>query len=225
LGGSSSTKTNARKPLSMYIPKLFESIDRDEIIAFMRKYSFATIVSTTAGLPEATHLPFVIEEKDNQLTLLSHFARANPQAQISDRQEVLVIFMEPHAYISPSHYEKDTNVPTWNYMAVHAYGKLELIDDDLAAELLLKKMISNYEQSYMQQWDSLPQDYRSKMIKGISAFQVVVTNLQAKKKLSQNRSNIEKVSIITSLAQSESTPEQEIATYLQAMQSLQKTDE
>jgi len=180
----------------------------------MQRYSFAAIVTVKDGLPVATHLPFLVEEKDGILTLKSHFARANPQAADSIDTNVLVIFTEPHAYISPKNYEKVENVPTWNYLAVHAYGKCKLLDGEENKASLLKATIQNFEAGYLKQWESLPEDFRHKMMKGIVAFEIVVDDLQAKAKLSQNRTEIERKNIIGELEHFENTNEKDIAEYM-----------
>src|ERR1700733_5703276 len=114
----------------MYIPSFNKFEDRQQVIAFMQRYSFATIVSVKDNIPVATHLPFLVKVEDDKVILRAHFAKANPQAKDSIGQQVLVIFAEPHAYISPKNYEKAENVPTWNYLAVHAYGQCTLLDGD-----------------------------------------------------------------------------------------------
>jgi transcriptional regulator len=201
----------------MYIPSFNSFTDGQEIIAFMQRYSFATIVTSVDGLPVATHLPFLVRQEDDRLILRSHFAKANPQwRQVFDKTS-LVIFTEPHAYISPSNYETETVVPTWNYIAVHAYGQATLLDSIEQKADLLKHTIETFEAGYYQQWQRLPDDYKSRMMNGIVAFQIEVTDLQAKKKLSQNRSEIEKENIIHSLEQSEDTNEREIAAYMQKL--------
>ena len=198
----------------MYIPHFNSFTDGQEIIAFMQRYSFATIVTTVNGIPEATHLPFLVKDENGKEYLLSHFAKANPQSsQIIDNTS-LVIFTEPHAYISPTNYEKEENVPTWNYIAVHAYGKASLIEEVAKKAELLQHTIEFYDKGYLQQWDGLSEQYKSKMMKGIAAFQIEVTDLQAKKKLSQNRSEQEQKNIIHSLSKSADTNEQEIAAYM-----------
>lgn len=198
----------------MYTPKYFQLSDHQEAIGFMQKYSFATIVTHLNGVPEATHLPFLVERRGEQLILISHFAKANPQVGVVFNETSLVIFTEPHAYISPSNYEKEQNVPTWNYVAIHAYGKATLIDDKAQVAQLLEKMIGFYEAAYREQWDNLSDDYKHKMMNGITAFEIVVTDLQAKKKLSQNRTEIERENIISSLSSSTDKNEQEIAAYM-----------
>jgi len=201
----------------MYTPKHFQLTDHQEAISFMQKYSFATIVTLLNGVPEATHLPFLVEQRGEQLVLVSHFAKANPQAAAVFNETSLVIFTEPHAYISPSNYEKEQNVPTWNYLAIHAYGKAELIDDKTQVAQLLEKMIGFYEAAYRDQWDKLSYDYKHKMMNGIIAFEIVVTDLQAKKKLSQNRTEVERENIISSFSSSADKNEQEIAAYMSAL--------
>ncbi len=126
----------------------------------------------------------------------------------------MVIFTEPHAYISPKHYQKEESVPTWNYIAVHAYGKARIIEQEEKKAELLEHTIACYDAGYLQQWDHLPEQFKSKMIKGIVAFEIEVSDLQAKKKLSQNRSQQERENIISSLSQSNDPHEKEIAAYM-----------
>lgn len=198
----------------MYTPKHFQLSNHQEAISFMQKYSFATIVTMLNGVPEATHLPFLVEQRGEELVLVSHFAKANPQAGAVFHETSLVIFTEPHAYISPSNYEKEQNVPTWNYLAIHAYGKANLINDKNQVNQLLEKLITVYEIDYLQQWQSLSEDYKLKMLNGITAFEIVVTDLQGKKKLSQNRTQVERDNIIKSLNKSTNPTEREIAAYM-----------
>ena len=194
----------------MYIPKHFSEEDISQILSFMKEFSFATIVSMQDSMPVATHLPFVIEEREGKIILVAHFARANEQWKALEQQTALIIFAEPHAYISPTHYETELNVPTWNYVAVHAYGKVEIIADKQKTIEVLEKTIRNYEAGYEQQWNQLPEKYRDGMVKGIVAFEVTVTDLQAKYKLSQNRTEIERKSIIESLKNSKSAVEHKV---------------
>jgi len=200
----------------MYIPSFNKFEDRQQVISFMQRYSFATIVTVKGGLPVATHLPFLVVQKEDQIILKAHFAKANPQAKDCIDQKALVIFTEPHAYISPKNYEKEENVPTWNYLAVHAYGTCTLLDDEQKAELL-KDTISNFEKDYLKQWDALSEDYKYKMMKGIVAFEIVVDDLQAKAKLSQNRSEKEQENIINDLSHAPNTVEKETADYMKAL--------
>ena len=198
----------------MYTPKHFQLSDEQEAISFMQRYSFATIVTATDNVPFATHIPFLVEKRCDQIILASHFAKANPQASEIVGKDILVIFTEPHAYISPKYYEKETNVPTWNYIAVHAYGKATILPEGEQTAGLLARMISNYEADYLTQWNGLPDEYKQRMMKGIVAFEIVVDDLQGKQKLSQNRSEVEQENIINALSKSNDTTEAEIARYM-----------
>lgn len=206
----------------MYIPHFNAFTDGQEIIAFMQRYSFATMVTAVNGVPEATHLPFLVKQENDKVFLLSHFAKANPHAAQVIGNISLVIFTEPHAYISPKNYQKEENVPTWNYIAVHAYGQAEILEEEHKKAELLKHTIEYYDAGYLQQWDKLTDQYKSKMMKGIVAFEIEVTDLQAKNKLSQNRSEIEKENIIHSLGKSSDTNEKEIAAYMAKLKDQEK---
>ncbi len=199
----------------MYIPKHYQQHDRSEIVAFMKAYSFATIVTASDGLPLASHLPFVVIETGDEIVLSAHFAKANGQWEaIAGNKSVLVIFSEPHAYISPRHYESEMNVPTWNYLAVHVYGEGVLVTDTAETFSLLEAMINNYEPEYKAQWDTLPLEYKERMAAGIVPFQIKVTDIQAKKKLSQNRGESERKSIISAFENSNDSNEQAIAAFM-----------
>src|SRR5688500_11980416 len=206
----------------MYIPKLNLETDRNKIVAFMKQFSFATIITAKDNFPIATHLPFLVTIKDDTVILTSHFARANDHWKDLENNKVLAIFSEPHAYISPKNYDKELNVPTWNYISIHAYGQGKLITETARTFEVLEATIDSYETSYRQQWNSLPEDYKLKMSKGIVAFEIVVTDLQAKKKLSQNRTDTEKQKIINTLSKSNDTNEQLIAGYMRENQSTSK---
>jgi transcriptional regulator len=189
--------------------------EKEEIVAFMKQYSFATIVTAKESLPTANHLPFTVQYEQESIRLLSHFSKANKQWETIVDRDVLVIFSEPHAYISPKHYDNDFSVPTWNYVAVHAYGKGRLLEDVQEVVMLLEEAIRCFEPDYKKQWDSLPQEFKLKNIKGIVAFEIQVQDLQAKKKLSQNKNREEQMRIVTALSQSDNPREMEVARYMQ----------
>jgi len=182
----------------VYIPRENRLEDRKRILSFMHEYPFATLISTAGDRPEATHLPFVIKERDDKVILVSHMAKPNAQWKHFDN-EVLVVFQEPHAYISPSHYEHAQNVPTWNYAAVHAYGKPHIFTEEQEVRSVLEEMIHFYEAEYYTQWNTLDPKYTSGLMKGIVAFEIEVTELQAKFKMSQNKTPIERENIINAL--------------------------
>jgi len=199
----------------MYIPVINEMNDRDEVLAFIKEHSFATIITNGGGVPIASHLPMVIEEEMDSLKIIGHFAKANSHWQLLNNQKSLIIFAEPHAYISPAHYESLVNVPTWNYIAVHVYGDCTLVTDDASSIAILEKTIGTYEAEYKKQWDALPADYKKANLNGIVCFEMKVTDIQAKKKLSQNKTSNERQSIIRQLEKSSNTLEVKIAGLMQ----------
>ena len=182
----------------------------------MKQYSFATLINVVDNVPVATHLPFLIKQEGDQVILSSHLAKANPQSDHITSGTSLIIFTEPHAYISPQHYEKELNVPTWNYIAVHAYGETKVVDDEAQQLVALEEMIASYDTAYLQQWAGIPMDYKLKMCKAIVVFDITVTDLQGKKKLSQNRTDADRESIIKAFANSADANEQVIGEYMQA---------
>jgi transcriptional regulator len=196
--------------------------DKEKIIAFMQQFSFGTLVTIKGGLPVATHLPFIVSQRGDKVVIATHLAKANDQRKGIEQDKALLIFTEPHAYISPRHYDKELNVPTWNYIAVHAYGTVRILNNYEEVIGILEATIDTYEQAYRQQWDGLPEDYKHKMAKGIVAFEITVTDLQAKEKLSQNKTAAEQERIIESLAHSTDTNEQLLANYMQRNQPDQK---
>jgi transcriptional regulator len=192
----------------MYIPKAFREDDFDTLHNFMREYSFATLITRHEGVPFATHLPFILDtQRGSNGTLLAHMARANPQwHDFNSEQEVLVIFQGPHAYVSPSWYEAQLSVPTWNYAVVHAYGISHLIEDDEELYELLKILIATHEVQFKNPWPfQLPHDYLQKMMRGIVGFEIEITRLEGKFKLSQNRTESERENVIGALQESSDT--------------------
>lgn len=202
----------------MYIPKVNAETDKLKIVAFMKQFSFATIITSINKSPVATHLPFLITIKDENIILTSHFAKANDHWREIENNRNLVIFSEPHAYISPKNYDSKLNVPTWNYIAVHTYGYGKLITENAKVSEVLEATMNNFEMAFRKQWDEFPVEYKLRMAKGIVAFEIIVTELQAKKKLSQNRTDNEKQKIIDDLLKSNSSTERLIAEYMKNLE-------
>lgn len=198
----------------MYTPGSFEFSNDADKIAFMKRYSFATVITNKKGLPIATHLPLVVEESHGKILLSGHFAKANEQAHLIASNISLVIFSEPHAYISPQHYNKRESVPTWDYIAVHAYGTCRILEQQEEKMMALEKMINNYEPAYQLQWQGLPEKFKHGMLNGIVAFEITVTELQAQQKLSQNKSKEERERIIQQLEKSSNGTEKDLAAYI-----------
>jgi transcriptional regulator len=190
----------------MYIPPRHTETDQRSIVEFMKKYSFATMVTSGDGIPIATHVPFIIEEREGAVYLLTHIARANDQWKDFSGKQVLVIFHEPHAYVSAKFYDSKEDVPTWNYVAVHAYGAATIIDSREGIEALFVKTFDFYDPSFHEQWkNDLSDEYKTKLINRIVACEIAVTGLQGKKKLSQNYSPHEVNRIADGLTQSGDT--------------------
>ncbi len=188
----------------MYIPEFNRQEDRAATLAFMKANPFAILVSNAEGLPFATHLPLLIDETGDQIVIQGHMAKANAHwKSMKEGEESLVIFHGPHAYISPSLYELRESVPTWNYAAVHVYGEPSLFCDEESLMATLHRMINTFESSYMTQWSELSEQYRSRMMKHIVGFNIKVKRLEAKFKLSQNRTKGEQSRVIQALNQSE----------------------
>lgn len=181
----------------------------------MKQFSFATIITAKENHPTATHLPFIVSTRNDKVMLTSHFARANEHWKVIEDSVNLVIFSEPHAYISLKHYDSPLSVPTWNYIAVHAYGQGKLITGTEETSAILEKTILAYEAEYKQQWDQLPVDYKLKLQKGIVGFEIEINELQGKKKLSQNKTQQEQQRIITYLSDSGNDQERAIAGFMQ----------
>jgi len=200
----------------MYIPNHYKADNKEDTLAFMQRFNFATIVTSVNEVPIATHLPFVISESNNEIILTSHFAAGNPQWKDIEDKENLVIFSEPHAYISPDHYDKKENVPTWNYISVHAYGKATILSEEEDVFMVLEIMMDSFDANYKAQWKELSMEYKSSMAKGIVAFTIQVSKLDSKEKLSQNKSQNERNSIISSLSESEDMNESTLADYMRS---------
>jgi transcriptional regulator len=190
----------------LYIPEHFRVREHADAVAFMRANPFVILVSNTSDGPFATHLPVVIREDGEQLLLRGHFARANPHwRHLEQYPNCLTIFHGPHAYISPTNYTTRETVPTWNYGAVHAYGNAKVLPAPPDLLCILHELIPTFEAAYAEQWESLSQEYRNRMLSHIVGFEIVITKLEAKFKLSQNRTKEEQQNVIESLGAASDT--------------------
>lgn len=184
----------------MYVPFHNRESDRAKIIAFMREYPFATLVTARDEKLTATHLPVLVDERGEALALVAHLARANPQwRDFGGAREAMVIFQEPHAFISTRHYERALSVPTWNYVAVHAYGAPQILESLQARLELVRRMVAQFEGN-LEQWNALPGEFKETKANGIVAFEMVITRLDARFKLSQDRTALEQERIIETLS-------------------------
>jgi transcriptional regulator len=176
---------------NMYVPPHFDVPGKDILEKIMPAASFATLISTGGeGIPYATHLPVSYDPDYGDLGLIyAHVARANPHWKYFGEKDSLVIFQGPHAYISPSYYATKINVPTWNYVAVHAYGRPRILDDPSESLRVVQRLTSDNEDSMGAPWttDHLDEKRLNSLIKAIVAFEIPVTRLEGKAKLGQNK--------------------------------------
>jgi transcriptional regulator len=202
----------------MYRPNAFREENNDKLVAFMRANSFATFVSMANGQICASHIPLVVKVQDDVIKLSGHLAKQNPQWQGFENAESLAIFTGAHAYISPALYEKHESVPTWNYIAVHASGVPKIItfnDSPESMDKMIDGMIDTYEARYKSHWDGLSNRYREGMMKDIVGFEMTVTRLEGKYKLSQNRSLVDRQNVSNSLLQSSDPTDRAVGVEMQ----------
>ena len=190
----------------MYIPEQFAETDLPTQHEFMRQHSFATLVTQQDGIPFASHLPVLLDGSIGMHgALLGHMARNNEQwHDFAAGAEVLVMFQGAHAYVSPTWYEPNPmSVPTWNFMAVHAYGVARiLLEDEL--EQALHHLVDENEETFSSPWKlELTQMMRERMLGAIVGFEIRLHRIEGKFKLSQNRSRQDRLNVISQLAQSE----------------------
>ncbi|NRG44292.1 FMN-binding negative transcriptional regulator [Bacillus sp. CRN 9] len=189
----------------MYIPKYFKIDDEEVIYDFIEKNGFATVFSQHNGEPYATHLPLMLNESKN--ALFGHFARPNDQWKDIDDQQILAVFQGPHCYISPTWYETTKAVPTWNYVSIHIYGKMEIVEDKKVIYNSLNDLVNKYESiDSIYNLDNVESSFIEGMSKGIVAFKLKITKIEAKAKLSQNHPVERQKLIIKHL---EDTPQQD----------------
>lgn len=197
----------------MYIPAHFKIADDQVSYDIIEQNGFATLISQHQGQPFATHLPLSLDP--NKQYLQGHFARPNPQWEDIENQEVLAIFQGPHCYISPSWYETPTAVPTWNYVSVHVYGQVELVDDTNEVMDSLQKLILKYEeQGSTYQLDQVDASYIAGLSKGIQGFRIRITSIEGKAKLSQNHPVERQELVIQQLEKMAGQNEREVASLM-----------
>ncbi|HEY1904115.1 MAG TPA: FMN-binding negative transcriptional regulator [Terracidiphilus sp.] len=196
----------------MYSPKFNQVADRAILIEAMRAYPFAILFGPQAE-PEfpaplaATHLPLVVKDEGQHGLLEGHFAKANRHWQALAGRETLVVFSGPHSYVSPTFYVDPLSVPTWNYVAVHAYGTLELVEDEAGKKALLAGLIEANEPAFAEQWRGMPEGFRRTMLAGIVGFRIPIARIEGKFKISQNRKPEERQNVRT--AHAAGTPDEQ----------------
>jgi len=198
----------------MYTPAHFAETDIDKLQAAIETYSFAALVSEHEGEMTASHLPLLLKRDSGGKfgTLFGHMAKANSQWEQAAGQVVLAIFSGPHTYISPTWYEEEKTVPTWNYVAVHALGRLELVQDSEEKLDILRQTVDIYEQNMPSPWPMPePGEFLSRLADQIVAFQIPLGRLEGKWKLNQNHPLARRQRVIAALRSRTDEASQEIA--------------
>ena len=171
----------------MYLPKQFDEPTFAQDL--IKENPFASLISNDDdGFPYVTHLPLHLDLKDGELFIIGHCARANPHWKFMQKgPEVLITFLGPQAYMSPSVYPDLARVPTWNYVSVHIKANAQLVDENHTKDVILKQLIADHEATYADQWRSLPDTYTTPMLSAIVAFEMRVLDIKSKIKLNQHR--------------------------------------
>ena len=205
----------------MYSPKFNQVADRSILIEAMQAYSFAILFGPQSDLQSpvplaATHLPLIVKDEGEYGILEGHFARANRHWQSLAGRATLAVFHGPHSYVSPTLYVEELSVPTWNYIAVHAYVTLSLIEDDPGKEALLKGLIEIHDPAWYEKWLAMPDGFRRTMLAGIVGFRIPIARIDGKFKISQNRKPEERRNVHA--AQAAGTPdEQALAAWMERL--------
>lgn len=201
----------------MYVPSAFVPADAAALRDLMSDYGFATLVSAGADGLVATHIP-VIHEPDPAPhgRLVAHLARANPHGAALDGAEVLAIFLGPHGYISPSWYATHPAVPTWNYAAVHVYGRARLVTEATRLREIVAQLVDKYEGGRDGAWSmaGLPERYLRGMVSGIVGVEIDIARIEGKHKLSQNRDAEDRRRVIATLGESSEAQDRALAVYM-----------
>jgi transcriptional regulator len=196
----------------MYSPAYNRLEGRAELLDFMRAHNFVLLVTGAGGALHGSHLPASVHERSDKICLDMHMARNNAQwREFFEDEEVMVVFFGPHAYVSPRWYEEQERVPTWNYAAVHAYGIPRLISDSSLKHASQRRLIETLDPQWLPKFDALRPEYVAQMLEGIVNFEIEVTRLDTRWKLSQNRSRREQELIARELDSSDDSAERALA--------------
>jgi transcriptional regulator len=187
----------------VYVPSSFQEDNPRALHALVQAIGFGLLVTVEEGLPHATHLPMLLDPAQGpQGTLFGHVARANPQWRSFDgKSPALAVFPGPHAYVSPRWYTGPRNVPTWDYVAVHARGAPRVIKNRDAIRDLLGRTMTFYESAFPEprSLDSIPADYAEGLLDAIVAFELPITRMAGARKLSQNKGALDRARVAEGL--------------------------
>jgi transcriptional regulator len=188
--------------MSLYTPTPFATQDRVAIARLMHEHAFATLISAAAPEPLVSHLPLLLVPGcEPHGTLLGHFARANPHWQHARDVPSIAVFHGPHAYVSPSWYsEPERMVPTWNYVTVHAHGAIDIVEDAIEAQGIIDALVQRFEGARAVPWKFRRDERERDLLMGaIVPFRMRIRRIDAKFKLSQNRSRDDRARVIAAL--------------------------
>ncbi|MDU0112700.1 FMN-binding negative transcriptional regulator [Psychrosphaera aquimarina] len=190
----------------MYAPNNFKQTDIRELIAIMREYPFATLITHSISGIEANHLPVTIVESDGGMAIHAHIAKANKLWQsVEQGADVLLIFNGPNCYVSPNYYptkkENGRAVPTWNYVVVHVKGNISFIHDEQWVYRMLDTLTKEHEAEQISPWSitDAPVEYIDKMLSAIVGIEISIDEIEGKWKLSQNQPDVNKLGVMQRL--------------------------
>jgi transcriptional regulator len=205
----------------MYVPPAFKDDDLGNIRATIRAARLANLVTATAEGPVATPLPLFLDETEGERGVLyGHMAKANPQWRLDPTGEALAIFMGPEAYVTPSWYatkqETGKVVPTWNYIAVHAYGPVEFFQEADRLLDVVTRLTNRHEKPRAKPWavGDAPADFIAAQLRGIVGLRIPVTRFEGKRKMSQNRPEADRIGVAAGLAASDKPRDREVASLI-----------
>ena len=202
----------------MYTPPAFRDDDKESVRATIRAARLATLVTATAEGPVATPLPLFLDEKEGEHGVIyGQVAKANPQWRVPPISDGLAIFMGPDAYVTPAWYQtkQETGkvVPTWNYVAVHAYGPIEFFEDADRLLEIVTRLTNLHEGGRASPWSvsDAPPDFVQSQLRGIVGLRMSITRLEGKRKMSQNRNAADRAGVLAGLAASDRPSDREVA--------------
>lgn len=206
----------------MHIPSKFKQNDESQLIALIREYPFATLVTHSESSIEATHLPVIIAKVEGKNIIQAHIAKANKiWESVKDGSEILLIFNGPNCYISPNYYptkkESGKAVPTWNYVAVHVKGSISFIHDEKWIYRMIDSLTEEHESKQKIPWSisDAPATYISKMLPAIVGIEIVIDSIKGQWKLSQNQPEVNQFGVIEGLHEKNEAHEREISKLIQ----------
>ena len=198
----------------MYIPSNLKMDDLSVVHDFINEFGFGVVVSKSLT---GTHIPFVLHRNEGEKgTLYTHCAKANPHWREFDDTDVLVIFTGPHSYISPSWYAQSPGVPTWNYAAVHVYGKVSILNGNETLEAV-EEVVQKYEPELLVNRDIVTNEFRDKLLSGIVGLKIELSKIEGKLKLGQQRKKEDQIGVYTALSNSQNLDDLALANYMRKL--------